>query len=213
MPSNTHYPQKLLRKSRDAGYLKDSRVKYKEYWETNDTVKKGVLSVLKGSNVSRFHTVYDFCGSHGFNIPYIIARNKAKYGIAIDIKPSKASKRLWSYYSQFAARMQYKQEDIYKTEYDLENNSLVLAVHSCRGLALRACDIAIDNRTPIVVVPCCVGRIDPFYAAFENIAHYDKWCLTVAQRLTKSGYDISVRSIRKSATPVGTIIIGIPPKP
>lgn len=204
------YTEKLLNKSRDAGYLKESRVNAKEYYETADVYKKAIPYVLKRLNISRFHMVYDFCASHGFNVPYILARNKAKYGTAIDIRPSKASRRLWSYYPRLSARMNYRQEDIYRTEYNLEDNSLVIGLHACRGLSLRICDISIDNNIPVIIVPCCVGKIDPFFQLFENVSHYDKWCLTVGQKLNNAGYKLTIKQIRKSATPVGTIIIGIP---
>lgn len=205
------YTEKLLTQSRDAGYLKESRVKAKEYFETVDVFKKGTTHVLKSQSMDRFNVIYDFCASHGFNIPYTLARDKAKYGTAIDIRPSKASRRLWSYYPRLSARMNYRQENIYETEYNLEDNSLVLAIHPCRQLAIKVCDIAIKNHTPIVISPCCVGRIDPFFQLF-NINHYDKWCLTVGQKLQKAEYKLTTRQIRASVTPVNTVIIGIPPK-
>jgi len=205
-----HYPQKLLLKARDASNMYLSRIKVKEFWETHDTYEKSVPYILKKLNLARFHTVYDFCSSHGGNIPYILSRNKAKYGISIDIHPSKASRKLWSYYPRISARMEYRQEDIHRTEYNLEDNSLVMAIHPCRSLATRVVDISLENNSPIVIVPCCVGKIDPFFAPFESIKKYDKWCLTVSQKLTKDGYDLRIRQVRKSATPVGTIIIGVP---
>ena len=208
--SNYHYPQKLLMKSHDAGNMELSHIPIKEYWETHDVYKKSIPYILKKLNLSRFHTIHDFCAGHGANIPYAITRNKAKYGVAHNIFAPKSSKKLWSYYGRIAARMTYKIEDIYQEEYNLEDNSLVLSIHPCRGLALRVCDIAIENKAPIVISPCCTGKIDPFFAPFENIKKYDKWCLTVGQRLTKAGYDLTVRKIRTSATPVGAIIIGIP---
>ena len=208
--TKSHYPQKLLRKSRDAGYLKKSNIRLKEFYETKDVYKKAIPHILKQLNLDRFHTIYDFCGSHGFNIPYAIARNSAKYGVAVDIHPSKASKRLWSYYPRIAARMSYRQEDIYQNKYNLEDNSLVMAVHPCRGLAFRVCDIGIKNKLPVIISPCCIGKIDPFFAAFNNIKQYDKWCLTVAQKLVKADYNIRIRYIRPDTTPVNTIIIGIP---
>ena len=204
------YSKKLLATSRDAGYLKMSRVKAKEYFETHDVYEKSIPYILKELNISRFHTVYDFCASHGFNIPYILARNKAKYGTAIDIRPSKASRHLWSYYPRLSARMTYRQEDIYRTKYELEDNSLVLAIHPCSNLATRTCEIAIENNAPIAISPCCVGKIDPFFRLFEDVNRYDKWCLTVGQKLHNAGYKLTTRKIRESATPVGTIIIGTP---
>lgn len=210
MSKKIPYSKKLLSRSRDAGYLKGSRVKAKEFFETHDVCEKSVPYILKKLNIDRFHTVYDFCASHGFNIPYILARNKAKYGTAIDIRPSKASKKLWSHYPRLSARMNYRQEDIYQKKYDLEDNSLVLAIHPCRNLALRTCDIAIENNAPIAISPCCTGKIDPFFQLFEHIGHYDKWCLTVGQKLHNAGYNLTIRQIRESATSVGTIIIGMP---
>ena len=211
MSKKLKYSNKLLRTSRDAGYLMMSRVKAKEFYETHDTYLKAIPYVLKKLGIRRFNEVHDYCASHGFNIPYIISRDRAKYGIAHDIRPSKASRRLWSYYQRVSTRMEYRQEDIYKTEYNIRDNSLVLAIHPCRGLALRVCEIAIKNDVPIVISPCCVGRINPFYMHFEGISHYDKWCLTIGEKLVRAGYDITVRKIRSSATPVGTIIIGMPP--
>ena len=206
---NTIHP-KLLKKSRDASNMCLSYIPAKEYYEIKDVFDKGVSYILKLSKLSRFDTIHDFCSGHGANITHAIARNKAKYGIAYNIHAPKSSQRLWSRYPQITARMVYKEEDIYQTEYNLKDNSLVIGLHPCRGLALRICDIAIKNNSPVIITPCCIGRIDPFFAPFENIKKYDKWCLTIGQKLTKVGYNLNIRQIRKSATPVGTIIIGIP---
>ena len=205
------YTEKLLNKSRDAGYLKESRVKAKEYYETYDTYRKSIPFILKELNISRFHTVYDICSSHGFNIVYILARNKAKYGTAIDIRPSKASRRLWSYYPRLSARMNYRQENIYETEYKLEDNSLVLAIHPCRNLCNIVVNIAIKNSLPIVVSPCCIGKQkNSLVSKFNDISPYTRWCINVAEPLQDAGYNIHVKQIRRSVTPVNNIIIGIP---
>ena len=213
MSVESTYPQKLLMKSRDASSLCVSRIKNKEYWETKDVCDKSVSHILKQVNLSRFHTVYDFCSSHGFNIPYIISRNRAKYGIAHDIRPSKSSKALWSRYPRIAARMEYRQENIYTTKYNLEDNSLVMAIHPCRNLAHRVVEIAVENDAPIVVSPCCIGSMkNSWISKFsDNIKPYTRWCITVSEPLHKADYNISIRYIRKSATPVNTIIIGTPP--
>ena len=205
------YTEKLLARSRDAGYLKESRVKAKEFYETVDVFKKGTLYTLKRQSMDRFDTIYDFCASHGFNVPYTLSRDKAKYGTAIDISPSKASRRLWSYYSRLSARMEYRQENIYETEYNLNDNSLVLAVHPCRNLAKRVVDISIDNNLPIVISPCCIGKqSESLISKFNDVPLYTRWCISVAEPLHNAGYDIQVRYIRKSVTPVNTVIIGIP---
>ena len=209
--SGLNYPQKLLLRSRDASNMRVAHVKEKEYWETHDTYEKSVPYILKKLNLTRFHTVHDFCASHGANIPYILSRGKANYGIAHDLHPPRSSKKLWSYYPRMTARMEYRQEDIYKTEYNLEDNSLVMAIHPCRSLANRTVDIAIENNTPIVVVPCCIGKnTTSLVTKFQNVPKYTRWCISVAEPLYEAGYDIHVRYIRTSATPVGTIIIGIP---
>ena len=209
--SNHNYPQKLLLKSRDAENMELSHIPIKEYYETADVYKKSIPYILKKLNLSRFHTIHDFCAGHGANIPYAIARNKAKYGVAHNIFAPKSSRKLWSRYPRIAARMTYKIEDIYQTEYNLEDNSLVLSIHPCRNLAHRAVEIAIDNNAPIVISPCCIGKKkNSLINKFDNISPYTRWCVAVAEPLDRAGYDIHVRRIRASATPVGTIIIGIP---
>lgn len=206
------YSQKLLRKSRDASCMELSHIDGKEYWETHDVYKKGVLYALKQSNLTRFHTIHDFCSGHGANIPYAIVRNKAKFGIAYNIFAPKSSKKLWSYYGRIAARMTYKIEDIYQEKYNLENNSLVLSIHPCGNLCHRIVDIALNNNTPIVIVPCCIGtKRDSLISKFDNIPAYTRWCIAVTEPLYKAGYYINVRKIRDRATPVNNIIIGIPP--
>ena len=211
MSTKTPYTEKLLKSSRDAGYLKMSRVPAKEYYETADVFRKGITHVLKTQSMSRFNVIYDFCASHGFNIVYTLARNKAKYGPAIDIHPSKASRRLWSYYPRLSARMNYRQENIYKTEYNLEDNSLVLAIHPCRNLCNIVVNIAIKNSLPIVVSPCCIGKQkNSLVSKFNDISPYTRWCINVAEPLQDAGYNIHVKQIRRSVTPVNNIIIGIP---
>jgi len=213
MSVESTYPQKLLLKSRDASNLCVSHVKNKEYWETKNVYDKSVSHILKQMHINRFHTVYDFCSSHGFNIPYMISRNRAKYGIAHDIHPSKASRLLWSRYPRIAARMEYRKEDIYTTKYNLEDNSLVMAIHPCRNLAHRVVDIAVENNTPIVISPCCIGSMkDSLVSKFSDIIKpYTRWCIAVSEPLYKADYNIKIRYIRESATPVNTIIIGTPP--
>ncbi len=211
MSVESQYSRKLLLRSNDASNLCLSSVKAKEYWETHDVYTKSVPYILRQLHLRRFHTVHDFCASHGFNIPYIVARNRAKFGVAHDIHPSMASRKLWSRYSRLTARMEYRQEDIYRTKYNLEDNSLVMAIHPCRNLAHRVVEIAIDNNLPVVISPCCIGsKKDSLISKFDNILPYTRWCIAVAEPLYKADYDIKVRYIRESATPVNTIIVGIP---
>jgi hypothetical protein len=211
MGQKGHYPQKLLKASRDASNMYLSRIPLKEFYETKDVYKKTIPHILKKLHISRFHTVHDFCAGHGANCPYIVSRNKAKFAIAHNIHAPLSSERLWRRYPRIAGRLTYKEEDIYTTEYNLEDNSLVLAIHPCSNLAHRVVEIAIENRAPVVVSPCCVGkRKNSLISKFDNVPRYTQWCIAVAEPLDRAGYDIQVRYIRAGATPVNTIIMGIP---
>ena len=60
-------------------------------------------------------------------------------------------------------------------------------------------------------LPNCIGKQkNSLVSKFNDISPYTRWCINVAEPLQDAGYNIHVKQIRRSVTPVNNIIIGIP---
>lgn len=204
------YPAGLMKKSRDASYANDARIPLKEYFESSIVISKTLRSIIKQRDIARFDTAFDMCSGCSFSGYYLLARNYAKYCVAVDKKFPLSSYRVGGYYNRVVGRMSFREEDIYLNDYDIPKNSVVLSIHPCKGLALRVVEIASENLTPLVIVPCCIGHSeDSWIDKFSDVGKYDRWCMKIASAMDKAGYDITIRHINSNVTPVNTIIIGV----
>lgn len=209
----TKYTLKEVLRNRDLGRVMLSKIKRKEYFETTITIDKSLKLIKNHFKVKRLHTVYDICSGHGFNALYSVVKNHAKYSVSIERRFPRASYRLQEHYNRFRNRVEYREQDIYKNDYSgLEKISLILSIHPCRKLAYRVCDIAIKNRLPIVIVPCCECKspYGSFLDTFFYIDKYSRHCLSISEHLSKNEYTISTRFINPCHTPKNCIIIGLP---
>jgi len=205
-----HYSRKTLSKYRDANSAYLARIKEKEFWETHDTVEKSLPYIRKKLEVRRIDTLLDLCSGCSLNGYYTVAKNYAKCCVCVDKKFPKSSYRLGGYYSRFAGRVSFREESIYDNKYDVTRNSVVMSIHPCRELAFRVLDIAFDNDASIVIVPCCIGKNrSTWIDNFCDVSRYTRWCMKIAEKIVDAGYDVTVRKVRESATPVGNILIGV----
>jgi hypothetical protein len=200
-------------KSPDKSRLSLCNVPRKEFYETEQTVKKGLKVLREMTGIPTFKHFYDFCSGHTFNAHYVLSRHYAKYADVYDIKFPKSSKKLETYYPTLMARIQHHEENIFTTQYDnLDSNSVVFSVHPCKDLSYRVSEIAIQNQLPLVVVPCCIAKNHrvSWVDSFPNINPSEKHVMKLVEYITSYGYKVQIRAIDRKYTPRNKIIIGVP---
>lgn len=211
MTSNRiHVTREEIIRTRDLSSIMGSNIKAKEFFETRDTIDKSLPIVKKYFEVKKLKTIYDFTSGHTFNGLYALARNQCNNIVSVDLHFPRAANIIQSYYPRLMARMETREEDIYRSEYNISDQSAVLSIHPCNNLAYRVCDIAIENRVPIILVPCCVAKGHPSFLDAFGLNSNTKHELKLAHYLSTAGYDIRICKITERATPRNTIIIGLP---
>ena len=207
-----HFTKKELKKSLDARILSSCSVPRKEFYETEQTLKKSIKVLRKKTRTQTFKHFYDFCSGHTFNAYYALSTHYPKYADVYDIKFPKAAKKLKTYYPSLMARIQHHEENIYTTQYNLDSNSVVFSIHPCKDLSYRVCEIAIQNQLPIVIVPCCVAKNHriTWLDSFPDLNLYDKHVMKIAEFLASNNYEIQIPIISEKYTPRNKIIVGIP---
>lgn len=206
-----HYSQKDF-KVRDMSYLHECHVDKKEFFETSITLDKSVSDIKKYYGISRLDTLYDFCSGHSFTCYYALSRNMTKYAVSIDIRHPNAHTKIASYYPQMISRVTYIQQNIFLNEYKIPQNCMVVGIHPCRDLVFRVAEIAIQNKVPFAIVPCCKGRmgIKSWVDSFEDLSDYQRYAMKVVQYVAERNYNITIKKINEKYTPRNFIIIGIP---
>lgn len=213
MVNNKGYKQSDFLKSRDMSYLSRSEIPKKEYIETKDTLEKSICHIRDYYKVDRLNVIADFCCGHTFNGYFALTRGYAKYIWFIDERFSKSSGVLSTYYQRYIPRTVYMQGNIFLKDYKIPEYSLVLSIHPCRDSAYRVSEIAIQNRKPIVIVPCCIGgNRKSWIDSFNMLDQYTRYSMKIAQFIEENDYKIIIRAINKNYTPKNNIIIGIPKK-
>lgn len=211
MVNNKGYKQSDFIKSRDMSYLSRSEIRKKEYVETRDTLEKSIGYIRNYYKVGRLNVIADFCSGNTFNGYFALSREYAKYVWLIDERFSKSSSILSTYYQRYVSRTVYMTDNIFLKDYKIPEYSLVLSIHPCRDLAYRVSEIAIQNRRPIVIVPCCEGGPRKSWIdSFSILDRYTRHSMKIAQFIEENNYSITIRTINKSFTPKNNIIIGLP---
>ena len=204
------YKRDELFRVHDLSNVVASNIKSKEFYETRDTIDKAIPPIKKFYNVSKLRSIYEFTAGHTFSGLYALARNHCNNVVSSDLHFPNSTASIQSKYSKLMARLETREEDIYQNDYVLPEFSAVLSIHPCRNLSYRVCDIAIENNTPIVLVPCCIPRGHPSYLDNFQISKHLKHELKLANYLSSANYDINIKKIASKATPRNTIIIGTP---
>jgi len=211
MVNNKGYKQSDFFKSRDMSYLSRSEIRKKEYIETRDTLKKSINYIRNYYKIDRLNIIADFCSGNTFNGYFALSREYTKYVWLIDERFSKSSNVLSTYYQRYVPRTVYMPGNIFLKDYKLPEYSLVLSIHPCRDLAYRVSEIAIQNRKPIVIVPCCIGGPRRSWIdSFSMLDQYTRYSMKIAQFIEENNYSIMIRTINKIFTPRNNIIIGLP---
>jgi hypothetical protein len=205
------YKQSDFDKSKDMSYLSRSEIRKKEYIETRDTLKKSINYIRNYYKIDRLNVIADFCSGNTFNGYFALSREYTKYVWLIDEKFSKSSSILSTYYQRYVPRTVYMTDNIFLKNYKIPEYSMVLSIHPCRDLAYRVAEIAISNRKPIVIVPCCIGgNRRSWIDSFHMLDDYIRYSMKIAQFLEENNFSISIRSINKKYTKRNNIIIGLP---
>ena len=208
-----HYTSEELCKNRDMSYLHKCNVDKKEYVETKDTLEKSIKIIRDFYNIDRLNLIADFCSGHTFNAFFALTRNYTKYVWIHDIRFPKAAEKLPSYYLNYASRIEHRQGNIFLNNYSFPEFSMVLSVHPCKDMSYRVAEIAIQNKVPLVIVPCCVGgRRKSWVDEFPNIDTHTRHAMKLTQFIECNNYDIKIKTINKTYTPRNYIIIGTPKK-
>ena len=198
-------------KTRDMSYLYESNIDKKEFFETKQTIDKAMPIIRNFFGVDRLNTIYDICSGHSFSCFYAVTRDVTKYAISIDYRNPESTYKISSYYPQFMSRVAYKEADIFLTDFKIDSNSVVLGIHPCRDLAFRVAEIAIQNRVPVVLVPCCKGgNVKSWIDSFDNLSDYQRYTMKIAEFIDVNNYEIRVKKINEIYTPKNNIIIGLP---
>ncbi len=135
----------------------------------------------------------------------------SKYVWSVDSIFPDSSYRLQTYYQRYVPILILRQDNIFLTNYKIPKYSLVLSIHPCGDLSYRIAEIATDNRSPIIIVPCCVGgHRKSWIDGFDHIDIYDRHSMKIAQFIEERNYNIKIRTINKSYTPKNNVIIGLP---
>lgn len=211
MVNNKGYQQSDFLKSRDMSYLSRSEIRKKEYIETRDTLKKSINYIRNYYKIDRLNVIADFCSGNTFNGYFALSREYTKYVWLIDERFSKSSNVLSTYYQRYVPRAVYMAGNIFLKDYKLPEYSLVLSIHPCRDLAYRVSEIAIQNRKPIVIVPCCIGGLRKSWIdSFSMLDSYTRHSMKIAQFIEENNYSIMIKTINEKFTPRNNIIIGLP---
>jgi len=210
MSVHLKYSKKDL-KTRDMSYLLESNIDKKEFFESKQTIDKSMPIIRKFFGVDRLNIIYDFCSGHSFSCFYAVTRDVTKYAISIDQRNPESTYKISSYYPQFMSRVTYKEANIFTNDFKIEANSVVLGIHPCRDLAFRVAEIAVTNRVPIVIVPCCKGgNVKSWIDSFDDLSDYQRYSMKIAEYIDVNNYEIHVKKINTIYTPKNIIIIGLP---
>lgn len=199
-------------KTRDMSYLSNCNIQKKEFFESKETIDKSIKYITRHLKISKLNVIYDICAGHSFTCLYALSRNYAKYAISIDIKHPQSCDRILSFYPQLFGRISYIQNDIYKTNHKTLPNSMIVGIHPCKGLAFRIAEIAIQNKCPCVIVPCCASGTQKksWIDSFPDLSEYHRYTMRIVEMLSSNGFEITIKTINPKYTPKNYIIIGIP---
>lgn len=170
----------------------------KEIYEAeqfNDQVR----SVLPGA----YSVVYDLCCGNGLNGFNWLYGKQTSHVHFYDIIKSSAFLKSSKGFKDYTFH-QESISDLVITEKDC----LVIGVHACGGLTDTIIDLALENRLPFAVMPCCSNSSDPYLDRFSNpfeAVNYHR-----IKRVQEEGYHVELREIDKSITEKNLLIVGEP---
>lgn len=157
-----------------------------------------------------FDYVYDLCAGNGLNGFYCLKKGKANFVHFYDKERNNSFNIVSNYLEN---NYQFHQVDIRKEEIEMEEDSLVTAIHACGDLTDKVIEIATSQGKPFAVVPCCHEK-ENYYFSQEIMDYFDNVEDVVdalrMKRAERKGYKILLRNIPGEVTRKNRIIIGKP---
>jgi hypothetical protein len=183
----------------------DSSVDSKEVEEVR-YFNSQVMEIFKG----RFDCVYDMCCGNGLNGFYWLATQRTKFVEFYDKTENRYFRTLSSHFTNH----RYNLKNIFESHIFASSDSLFVSIHACGSLTDQVIDMAIGNRKPFAVMPCCYEFHNNRYFSPELIDYFsDKEDAIDAARVRKiqnRGFKVILRNIPKEISDKNRIIIGVP---
>ncbi len=157
-------------------------------------------------------TIVDLCCGHGFaGILFAIFKKSVKRVVLIDENqpPSfKATLECLKSVAPWAVeKIEYVQGRIDESQ-TIPENSAVIGVHACGVLTDKAIDLAIRNRSPVAVMPCCYPKnaCQAPSAVSNKLGHELAFDIDRTYQLEKAGYQVSWSEIPSAITPMNRVL-------
>jgi hypothetical protein len=189
---------------------KDRSIKLKEVLESFE-VYACVYRRLKHPKI------VDLCCGHGLTgLLFAIFHRHVRQVTLLDLEESPASRTvheaLHLAFPELRGKVRRVQASLQDFREPLSSDTGLIAVHACGARTDHCLDLAITNRCPIVVVPCCytgTGQAEPA-AIRESLGVAMATDIGRTYRLQNEGYTVTWDSIPPSVTSMNRVIIAHP---
>jgi hypothetical protein len=158
-----------------------------------------------------FDHVYDLCSGNGLNGAYWLINDMAGRVHYFDLKKNHHFEKLRN---GLPSNYEHHGVNILEEDIEIEKGGLVASIHACGVLTDKVMNIAMAQRNPFAVVPCCNDYDNNVHFSPEVIKYFeDKDGAIDAARIRKAqeqGYNVVLRAVPKDITTQNKVIIGIP---
>ena len=186
-------------------YLKTSRIEEKEFYEAKYFFQK--VSPL----VANVHTIVDCCSGNGLAGLVWGLEGEARTVILVDKEKNSDFPPLMSWVnSQMDLSVQYHVLNL--EQENIPEGDMLSAVHACGSLTDRIIQEGLRRRIPFAVMPCCYK--DSMHLPEGSLSYFqnkrDAIDAARIMAIQEQGYQVIIRSIDPTVTPMNRIIIGLP---
>lgn len=184
----------------------------KEIRESFDFVKH-VSKYIDVRNQFQFkkRKVLEIGSGHGYIGLILLEMGSASLVHQVDVNNTTAHQILETYND----RLIFHQMNVWKNRdflYDLSYD-IIIGCHLCGTLTDFAIDLAIEKGVNVAVVPCCyTSRRGMEQKIIRLLGKRDGNDFLRCQKLLKAGYDVKIRELDETITPMNTIIIARHPE-
>ncbi|MFH1317346.1 MAG: methyltransferase [Candidatus Woesearchaeota archaeon] len=188
------------------GYAMQAGIELKEFNEARFFYQQ-VSQIFQ----KKYSTVYDLCAGNGLNGFYWLMNKDARRVGFYDSAENKNFRRLARNFRDH----EYNLGDIMEIDFqDTPEDSAFLSIHACGNLTDRVIGIALSQRKPFAVMPCCYNYHDNPYFNSEmiNYFHNPKDAIDACRirMAEQKGFRVLLRNIPEEVTDMNRIITGIP---
>lgn len=152
----------------------------KEITESMSVIKKLKHITLKHPMQ---YSVVDLCAGNALTSVLSVFMLPVRNAVAID---KKDRDRPW----HLVKRFEYHQKDIYKDKIELDENSIIIAVHACGNLSEQICNLYLESEARhLIMMPCCEGHFKRNQFLVEKLGKYASWCLYLSEQVNGNLYE------------------------